>query len=125
MRCQRSARSKRIIRVHLKRYKASHRRRATWAYFKAHPLPYCTWANESGPPSRLNPEWSGSRYRRPNASGSAASGKYQIMDGTWLGNGGTKRGTWHHAAKAPPLEQEIVARRIYGARGTQPWSSCH
>ncbi len=86
-------------------------------------MPSCTWIGESGTTQKY-PQWSPSgRYKVPNSGGSAASGKYQIMDGTWLGYGGTSRG-YHSAAASPPLEQEKIARRILWAEGTSPWAAC-
>lgn len=115
VRCQHSARSKRIVRFHLRRYKAAHAIRVRWAYFKSHPMPYCTWGHESG---EGVPEWPPSaRYTTPNSQGSGAYGKYQIMPSIWVANGG--------GASWAPLEQERVARNLYAARGTQPWSGCN
>lgn len=125
VRCHRSARSRRIVRFHLARYKRHHKIRVQWAYYKAHPMPYCTFANESGPPSPRNPEWSGDRYRAKNST-STAGGKYQIIDSTWFANGGSYQGKVRHpAAYAPPLEQERVGRNVLASQGIDAWVGCH
>lgn len=57
----------------------------------------------------------------PNSAGSSASGFWQITDGTWADNGGLQFS--QRAIDATRAEQETVARRLLGSRGTQPWVS--
>lgn len=53
-----------------------------------------------------------------NHSGSGASGKWQIMPGTWNGYGG-----YANAADAPESVQDARAREIYrGGAGRRAWS---
>lgn len=88
----------------LRKWRISHREwikeQRLWAYIRANPLPYCTWGPESG-----------GSYTARNPS-STAGGKYQMLDGTFHSYGGINYGGSHDAAQAPPLEQEIVARRL-------------
>lgn len=127
IRCQHSDNAEKNVRRWLRGYQRGHRSIVLWHYYKTHPMPRCTWESESGTIKASGPEWPPSpvRYTKPNDSGSAASGKYQIMDSTWIANGGTRRGNgWHSAAKSPPIEQEKIARRLYASQGTSPWSAC-
>jgi len=55
-----------------------------------------------------------------NASGSGASGKWQIMPGTWGGYGG-----YANAADAPESVQDARAAQIWaGGAGCSAWSAC-
>lgn len=59
---------------------------------------------------------SGGNLRAENPS-SSASGKWQIVDGTWDGYGG-----YRHAADAPESVQDAKARELYaGGRGRGQW----
>lgn len=58
---------------------------------------------------------SGGNYTAQNPR-SSASGKYQVLDGTWDGYGGYKR-----AKDAPPHVQEQWAREAYAKSGSRPW----
>lgn len=58
---------------------------------------------------------SGGRYDAQNPR-SSASGKYQVLDGTWDGYGGYAR-----AKDAPPEVQERWAREAYAKAGSRPW----
>lgn len=108
--------------MHRKRYRRSHRIGLRWAHYRAHPMPACTWLYESG--EGAGPEWPPSpRYRVPNSTGSSASGKFQILDSTWIAYGGTYRG-YRSPAASPPLEQEKVARRVYAGQGIGAWAAC-
>lgn len=96
-----------------------HREAREWRYYRAHPMPYCTWGPESG-----------GDYRAMNPK-STAGGKYQMLNQTFHYYGGPNYGTRHDAAYAPPLVQERVARRVafYGWHGTRPqglgaWVNC-
>jgi len=93
------------------------RDRVEWRYYKANPMPRCTWFGESG-----------GSYRARNAR-STAGGKYQILDGTWYGNGGSQPPRGHRFARWPasvasPLEQERVARRVLRSQGLGAWVLC-
>ncbi len=46
-------------------------------------------------------------------------GKYQFDRGTWHANGGEG-----DPAKAPELEQDLIAAQVIGVRGSSPWPSC-
>jgi hypothetical protein len=97
--------------------------RAAWRYYRAHPMPYCTWALESG---TFGSPWRRSRYSAKNRS-STAGGKFQILDRMWFSYGGHFHGTdsGHHvAAYAPALEQEKIARRILAGQGIHAWVGC-
>lgn len=104
------------------------REREEWRSYKREPMPWCTWALESGPPSAGNPEWRGRRYRVKNPS-STASGKYQILTSTWVAYGG---GSYASQARyARRLHQERVARRIaywgtvvHRPQGLGAWVGC-
>lgn len=58
---------------------------------------------------------SGGNYSAQNPR-SSASGKYQVLDGTWDGYGGYAR-----AKDAPPHVQEQWAREAYAKSGSRPW----
>lgn len=93
-----------------------------WRWFKAHPMPRCTWIPESG--SRFG-EWQRARYRVRNLSrGATAGGKFQIIRLTWLSNGGRDHDARYPAAYAPPLEQERIARRVLAGQGIHAWERC-
>lgn len=93
-----------------------------WRHYRAHPMPRCTWVNESGPVARYA-EYGRNRYRVRNSQ-STAGGKYQILDGTWYAFGGGRYRDSHPAAVAPPLEQEKIARRILRGQGIGAWMGC-
>jgi hypothetical protein len=75
-------------------------------------IPFCTWYGESGTGS----EYARYRYTLPNATGSGAYGKFQMMPGTYH-----NRAKYHDWSA---LDQEIAARREYWANGTSPWANC-
>jgi hypothetical protein len=102
-------------RVHLARHV-----RYVWRWYHAHPMPYCTWAYESG---TWGSPWRSSRYRARNSQ-STAGGKFQIIDRTWFAYGGRPNGDRYPAAAAPPLEQEKIARRILASQGLGAWARC-
>lgn len=83
--------------------------RAEWRDYKANPMPWCTWALESGPPRRGYGQWAHARYRVKNPS-STASGKFQVLTSTWWAYGGGRYAT--EARFARRIHQERVARRI-------------
>lgn len=103
--------------------------RVAWRHYKKHPLPWCTW----GPESDWNPltgasyigkPWVRGRYRVKNPK-STAGGKYQILDMTWYGFGGSYQGRVRHpAAYASRVEQERVARRVLRGQGLGAWENC-
>src|SRR4051812_39994991 len=96
---------RKIVRYNQRRLREWNR----WAYLY---IPTCTWYGESG----TGPQFSPIRYTMPNAMGSGAYGKYQMM---WA--------TYHSRAKYhdwSPLDQEIAAHREYWAHGTGPWANC-
>lgn len=95
--------------------------RWAWRQYRARPMPYCTWAYESGVPYKGYGEFARRRYRVLNMGGSDAGGKFQIMYRTWLAYGGTPYG---NARYAPPLEQEKIARRILAGQGLGAWVRC-
>jgi hypothetical protein len=100
-------------RVHHQHVEARHRREAReWRYYRAHPMPYCTWGPESG-----------GNYRAMNPT-SSAGGKYQMLNQTFHTYGGPFYGTGHDAAYAPPLVQERVARRVLRGQGLGAWANC-
>lgn len=96
-------------------------KRVEWKRYKAHPMPHCTWGKESGLRARDNPEFSGPRYHAKNPK-STASGKFQILTTTWKAFGGSVYAKT--AAKATPLEQERVARRVLKGQGIHAWVNC-
>lgn len=111
---------KRILRAH---------RRAEWRSYKRHPMPWCTWANESGPPRPGYGQWARARYRVVNTAGSGAGGKFQIMPQTWAAYGGTTYAP--RAELASRRHQERVARRIaytgttvHRPQGLGAWVTC-
>jgi hypothetical protein len=91
-----------------------------WRWYRAHPMPYCTWAYESG---TWGSPWRRSRYRARNSQ-STAGGKFQIIDRTWFAYGGRPNGDRYPAAAAPPLEQEKIARRVLASQGLGAWARC-
>lgn len=105
-------------RVHIARAE-----RWLWRHYRAHPMPFCTWAHESGMPRRGYGPYARARYRVKNSS-STAAGKYQALDGTWQAFGGPDYPGSHDAAQAPPLLQERIARRILAGQGINAWSGC-
>ena len=61
---------------------------------------------------------SGGDYNNDRNTQSTASGKYQVLNGTWDGYAGYAR-----AVDAPPEVQEAWAREAFAARGVQPWEA--
>lgn len=94
------------------------RDRVLMRYFRARPMPWCTWGPESGPVSRRSPEWSGPRYRVVNG-GSGAGGKYQFIPSTWRAIGGAGA-----PQDARPVEQERKARVLLRVQGLGAWVNC-
>lgn len=110
-------------RTHKCWHRVSVRRHEDWAWrhYRAHPMPYCTWAYESG---TWGSPWRPSRYRAKNPS-STAGGKFQILDRTWYAFGGSYQGRVSHpAAYASALEQERIARRVLAGQGLGAWVGC-
>lgn len=71
------------------------------------------------PPSRVIACESKGSYTAENPY-STASGKYQIVDGTWGGHGG-----YSHASDAPPHIQDEKAASLWaGGRGASHWKQC-
>ena len=102
-------------RVHIARAEAW-----LWRHYHRHPMPYCTWAYESG---TWGSPWRHSRYRARNSQ-STAGGKFQILDRTWYAFGGSHYRDSHPAAVASPLEQEKIARRVLDGQGIHAWVGC-
>lgn len=97
------------------------REQRAWAYYRSHQLPWCTWGPESG---SWRAPFDPARYTETNPT-STAGGKYQFLDGTWHGLGGSSYANLtHDAAYAPPLEQERLAHRLYSLSGGSPWVNC-
>lgn len=94
----------------LERY--NERRLHAWEHWTNLYIPACTWYGESG----TGPEFDPARYTMPNATGSGAYGKYQMMPGTYH-----NRARYHDWS---PLDQEIAGHREYYANGTAPWENC-
>lgn len=102
--------------------------RMEWRDYRRHPMPWCTWALESGQPHEGYGQWARARYRVKNPS-STASGKFQVLTSTWLAYGG---GSYASEARyADRLHQERVARRIAYAgttihrpQGLGAWVGC-
>ena len=65
--------------------------------------------------------WNGGCYNGPCGGGaSTASGKWQVIRGTWNGYGG-----YRNAADAPEQVQDDFARGLWaGGRGCSHWSAC-
>lgn len=110
------------------RIRARRARAWLWRHYKRNPMPYCTW----GPESSWDPAtgesfhgrpWARGRYRVKNPS-STAAGKFQILDQTFHAYGGANYPGTHDAAKADPLFQEKVARRILRGQGIHAWVKC-
>src|SRR4051812_29944863 len=101
----------RRYRYRLARY--DQRRLQEWNYWAHLYIPTCTWYGESG----TGPQFSPVRYTTPNATGSGAYGKYQMMPGTYH-----NRAKYHDWS---PLDQEIAGHKEYFANGTGPWTNCH
>jgi hypothetical protein len=95
--------------------------RAAWRYYRAHPLPACTWERESGWPG-LSP-WSPRRYRARNMQ-STAGGKFQMLDTSAHATGIPDYPGTHDAAQAPPLMQEKAARVLFRIQGPRAWVNC-
>lgn len=101
------------------RHVARKREAREMAYYKRHPMPYCTWGPESGVG---RPEWSIIRYRQPNVSGGTGGGKFQILSSTWANHGGLALAAGPVDAK--PVYQERIARRVEGSEGLGAWVNC-
>jgi muramidase (phage lysozyme) len=86
-------------------------------------MPSCTFVGESSPRGDSSAPYGLRRYRARNGS-SSAGGKYQILDTTWIANGGRHYADSHPAAVAPPLEQEKVARVVLRRGGLSQWANC-
>lgn len=72
------------------------------------------------PPCYVMERESGGDTTVYNYSGSGASGKWQIMPGTWNGYGG-----YANAADAPESVQDAKARELWnGGRGCWHWDAC-
>lgn len=72
------------------------------------------------PPCGVMQRESGGNTRVYNQQGSGASGKWQMMPGTWNGYGG-----YANAADAPESVQDERARQIWaGGAGCGHWSAC-
>jgi hypothetical protein len=93
------------------RYNQRHLRE--WKYWTRLYIPYCTWYGESG----TGPQFARYRYTMPNATGSGAYGKYQMMPLTYH-----SRAKYHDWS---PVDQEIAGHKEYWAHGTSPWTNCY
>lgn len=118
-RCANSTQAQRNMR-------AAERDEREWRKYRQHPMPRCTWVNESGN-ARIS-EYASIRYRASSRR-STADGKYQILSSTWAAYGGLAFAAT--ALKARPLEQERVARRImwtghgpHKPQGQGAWVNC-
>lgn len=80
-----------------------------------HPAP----ASRMAIPAHIVNCESGGSYTAENPT-STASGRYQIVDGTWNGYGG-----YSHASHAPPHVQDAKAAELWdGGRGASHWAQC-
>ena len=71
------------------------------------------------PPESVARCESGGRYDAENPN-TSASGKWQIVDGSWGNYGG-----YHHASDAPPEVQDARAAEMWdGGRGAHHWKAC-
>lgn len=91
-------------------------------------MPTCTWGPESSSDpatgkSFVGKPWVIGRYRVRNPS-STAGGKFQILDTTWVGNGGTPYRDTHPAAVASKMEQEKIGRVVLRRGGLSQWVNC-
>lgn len=96
--------------LRVRRY--NERRLKEWKHWTNLFIPSCTWYGESGP----GPPYAPWRYTKPNATGSSAYGKFQMMPGTYH-----SRAKYHDWSA---LDQEIASRREFWAHGTGPWEAC-
>lgn len=112
MACLKHTYTKEKHRLQRKIARYNQRRLHEWKRWSRLYIPACTWYGESG----TGPRFARYRYTLPNATGSGAYGKYQMMPGTYH-----SRAKYHDWS---PLDQEIAAHREYWAHGTSPWTNC-
>lgn len=72
------------------------------------------------PPDAIVQCESGGDHTAQNPS-STASGKYQMINGTWLAYGGGKYAPEAHLATE--AEQDRVAAKLWAAEGSSPWNA--
>lgn len=96
----------------------AHRR--VFRFWSRQYVPFCTWLGESGQPRRGQgtglQQFARWRYTVPNASGSGAYGKYQMMPGTY--HAFARFHDWSRA------DQELAAHLLYRAQSSSPWQAC-
>lgn len=123
MHCQRAPRkSKPVLDRHLVKYKRHHR---LWRYYGAHPMPYCTWANESGALTAASPEWPPSpRYSVIGEAGGGAGGKYQVIPSTLVRRRRHRAPLPAGGERAAALAGESRTQRVGPPQGLGAWVNC-